>query len=61
MTDEEIKRIILFVADEAWEIASNGGAPAEVCLAIEALSDDPKRCATLVAAIREDLQKPDKK
>lgn len=55
MTDEEIRRVILFVADETWEIASTGNAPPEVCLAIEALSDDPERCEKLVAAIKADF------
>lgn len=57
MTDEDIKRVILFVADEAWEIAANGGSSPEVCLAIEALSDDPDTCARLVAEISADFEK----
>jgi len=53
--DEIIQRAILFVADEAWKIASSGGAPPDVCLRIEALSDDPDTCAKLAAAIKADL------
>lgn len=56
MTDQEIEQVILFVADKAWEIASNGGASGEVCRAIEALSDDPMQRKALAAAARLDLQ-----
>jgi len=36
-----IEWTIKMVADEAWSIAAHGHAPDAVCLAIEALSDDP--------------------
>ncbi len=55
MTDEEIKRVIRFVADEAWEIAMEGGSPPEVARRIENLSDDQERCAALVASIKSDV------
>lgn len=51
MTDEEIEYVILCVADRAWGIAA-GSAPPEVCLAIEALSDEPKIRAGIVAEVR---------
>ena len=55
MTEAEIKRVILFVANEAWEIAAKGNASAEVCLAIEALSDDPQTCEELIKKIKADF------
>ena len=54
MTDEEVERVINIVADRAWQIAAEGGAPPEVCLEIEALSDDPATCANVVAEVRAD-------
>lgn len=55
LRDEEIQAIIKYVADEAWAIASSGGAAAEICLKIEALSDDPKRNAALLVDIKRNL------
>lgn len=52
MDDAAIRRIIKLVADEAWQIASDGNASPAVCLAIEGLSDDPETCARLVAEVR---------
>jgi hypothetical protein len=54
--DTIIRRAILFVADEAWGIAFEGQASSDVCLAIEALSDDPTECERLMAAIKSDLK-----
>lgn len=56
MIDSDIRRVILFVADRAWEIASAGQASPEVCLAIENLSDDSTTCDTLIAEIKKDLE-----
>ena len=52
MTDDEIKFVILCVADRAWQIAYDGAAPSEVCLAIENLSDNPDVCAAIVSEVR---------
>jgi hypothetical protein len=57
MTDEEIYYVILRVADVAWEIASNGGASAGVCLAIEDLTDDPAIRTELITQIKAALGK----
>jgi hypothetical protein len=51
-----VERAIKIVADEAWGIAFMGNCPAPVCLAIEALSDDPERCRNLVESILEPVQ-----
>jgi hypothetical protein len=45
------ERAIRYTADRAWNIAFHGGAPDEVCLGIEALSDDPAICAEIVAEV----------
>lgn len=59
MTDKQIEHIIRRVADEAWEIASIGGATPAVCLAIEALSDDPETRAKLLAKLKSELPQVD--
>lgn len=55
MTDAEIKAIIRLVADKAWTIAFDAESPAQVCLDIEALSDDPSIVARLVSEIKARL------
>jgi hypothetical protein len=55
MTDAEIKAIIRFVADKAWTIAFDAESPAQVCLDIEALSDDPSTVTRLVSEIKDRL------
>lgn len=57
MTRQEIARVVKIVADEAWEIAVMGKAPPDVCLAIEALSDDPETCSRLADTIASDLKR----
>lgn len=52
MTDDEIKFVILCVADRAWDIASAGNALPEVLLAIESLSDDPEKVTEIIAEVR---------
>jgi N-acetyl-gamma-glutamylphosphate reductase len=46
-----IKAAILATADRAWKIAADGCCADAVCLAIEALSDDPTIEAAIVAEV----------
>lgn len=60
-TDESraaIEFAIRCTADRAWRIAADGGAPPEVCTAIEALSDDGERLAEVVAEVMAAIRRP---